>query len=82
LEIFLAGPLQIGGVLPSAELQQLVIPTGVNGSGVTFNFTESSQVPSGIDDPNLETALFFDLTFGGVDFSQSSNFASGILPKR
>jgi len=69
------------GALPTAELEQLVIPTEVSGSGVTFNFTESSQVPSGIVEPDTETALFFDLTFGGVDFSQSSNFVSGILPK-
>jgi len=73
--------LQIDGVLSSAELQQLVIPTGVSGSGVTFDFTESSQVASGIVEPNLETALFLDLTFGGVDFSQSSSFESGIPPK-
>jgi|GEM_PF-5032751 len=73
--------LQIDGVLPSAELQQLVIATGVTGSGVTFDFTESSQVPSGIVQPDTETALYFDLTFGGVDFSEPSNFESGILPK-
>jgi len=73
--------LQIDGALPFAELEQLVIPTGVSGSEVTFDFTESSQVPSGIVEPDTETVLFLDLTFDGVDFSQSSNFESGILPK-
>jgi YVTN family beta-propeller protein len=73
--------LQIDGALPSAELKQLVIPTGVDASGVTFDFTESSRFLSGNVAPRTGTALFLDLTFGRVDFSQSSNFESGIPPK-
>ena len=73
--------LQIDGSLPSAELEQIVIPTGVTTTGVDFSFSESSQVTSGIADPDLVTALFLDLNFTGVDFSTASNFLSGILPK-
>jgi len=48
--------LQIDGSLPSAELEHIVIPTGVTGTGVTFDFTESSIVPSGVGlfVPNIE----------------------------
>jgi len=71
----------IDGPLPSAELRQLVIPSGVTESGVVFSFTEFPQVPSGIVEPDFETALFINLKFKGVDFSQPANFESGILPK-
>ena len=69
------------GDLPFGELEQLVIPSGVDASDVTIEFIESPERTFTTRHIIGDGALYFDLNFDGVDYSTSSNFLSGIPPK-
>jgi len=69
------------GALPSGELKQTEIATRVDGNDVSFSFIVNSATPSNLVAPPIETALFFDINFNGIDFSNPANFPSGQTPK-
>ncbi len=76
LEFFETPP----GALPFAELQQKTIPIGVDGNDVSFDFIVDSVVPSDLPPPPLETDIFFDVSFTGIDFSNPSSFIQNQTP--
>ncbi len=67
--------------LVDAELQQLFITTGIDGTDVIFTFDIRQDVPVG--DTSLifsATALYFDIGFTGIDLSSEASFLSDQLP--
>jgi len=69
------------GVLSNGELDQTLITTGVDGTGVSISFEISSNTPQSLPALPIDSALFFDIDFEGIDFSDPLNFLSGQTPK-
>jgi len=73
--------LTSGGDSSFGELEQLVIPSGVEGDDVTFDFIGSPDRTFTSRHVIADGALYLDLNFDGVDYSTSSDFQLGIPPK-
>jgi len=68
------------GTLPFAQLEQNVIPSAVNGNGVSLNYSVSANTPISLPKPPINQALFFNVAPSGIDFSKSSSFPANHSP--
>ena len=68
------------GALGLGELEKTVLIPGLDGTGVSFNFEIGSGIPQGLPNLPVDSGLFFDINFQGLDFSNPSSFSGNKLP--